>query len=115
MSVHLSRYSGPEEWDIYLGLHTQGQSNTGNTVHKRVEQIICHPDYNPVSYNNDIALMELDSPVTFSQYIWPICLPAPTHMLPAGQSVWITGWGRIREEGRKYECLKEQCFTVYEK
>lgn len=106
MSAYLSRYSEPNQWDVYLGLHTQSQVNTANTVHKEVKQIICHPEYSPLSYDNDIALMELDSPVTLSQYIWPICLPAATHMLPAGQSVWVTGWGRIREEGRKYEYIK---------
>lgn len=59
-----------------------------------------------MSYNNDIALMELESPVTLSQYIWPICLPAATHVLPVGKSVWITGWGKIREEGSKYKYRK---------
>ncbi|XP_053504957.1 ST14 transmembrane serine protease matriptase b [Ictalurus furcatus] len=102
-----NRYSEPDQWDVYLGLHTQSQVNTANTVHKEVKQIICHPEYSPLSYDHDIALMELDSPVTLSQYIWPICLPAATHMLPAGQSVWVTGWGRIREEGHLASVLQE--------
>lgn len=102
-SAHPSRYSEPDQWDVYLGLHSQSHIYTANTVHTQVKQIICHPEYNPMSYNNDIALMELESPVTLSQYIWPICLPAATYLLPAGQSVWITGWGKIREEGCKYE------------
>ncbi|XP_026794663.3 ST14 transmembrane serine protease matriptase b [Pangasianodon hypophthalmus] len=102
-----NRYSGPDEWDVYLGLHSQNQINTANTVLKQVKQIICHPEYNPLSYDNDIALMELDSPVTLSQYIWPICLPAATYVLPAGQSVWITGWGKIREEGSLATVLQE--------
>lgn len=107
MSVNLSRYSGPDEWDVYLGLHTQSQTDTPNTVHKRVKRLICHPEYNPLlSLNNDIALMELDSPVTLSQYIWPICLPVATYLLPAGQSVWITGWGKTKEAGCKYEYVK---------
>lgn len=102
--MHLSRYSWPEEWDVYLGLHSQSETNTANTVLKGVKQIICHPEYNPQLYNNDIALMELDSPVTLSQYIWPICLPSATQLFPTGQSVWITGWGKTRE-GRKYEYI----------
>ncbi|KAL0162659.1 hypothetical protein M9458_042055, partial [Cirrhinus mrigala] len=49
-------------------------------------------------YDNDIALMELDNPVTLSHSIWPICLPETTHDFPVGKSVWITGWGKLREE-----------------
>lgn len=113
MSVNLSRYSGPEEWDVYLGLHTQSQTDTPNTVHKRVKHIICHPEYNSLSFSNDIALMELDSPVTFSQHIWPILLPAATYFLPAGQSVWITGWGKLKENGCKYEYMKLHSDLLY--
>ncbi|TSL04261.1 Suppressor of tumorigenicity 14 protein [Bagarius yarrelli] len=102
-----NRYSGPEEWDVFLGLHSQTETNTANTVQKQVKQIICHPEYNPLSNNDDIALMELDSPVTLSQYIWPICLPSATQVLPVGQSVWITGWGKIREEGQLASTLQE--------
>ncbi|GAA6105664.1 ST14 transmembrane serine protease matriptase b [Tachysurus ichikawai] len=101
------RYSWPEEWDVYLGLHSQSETNTANTVQKSVKQIICHPEYNPLQHNNDIALMELDSPVTLSQYIWPICLPSATQVLPTGQSVWITGWGKTKEEGQLATVLQE--------
>ncbi|XP_062868235.1 ST14 transmembrane serine protease matriptase b [Trichomycterus rosablanca] len=93
-----NRYSQAEQWEVYLGLHTQGESNTW-TVQKSVKQIICHPAYNPVSFNHDIALMKLDSSVIFNQYIWPICLPSATRVLPVGQSVWISGWGKTREHG----------------
>ncbi|XP_060792161.1 ST14 transmembrane serine protease matriptase b isoform X2 [Neoarius graeffei] len=102
-----NRYSGPEQWDVYLGLLIQSQANTANTVHKQVKRIICHPQYNTLTFDNDIALMELDSPVTLNQYIWPICLPAATYVLSEGQSVWITGWGRIREEGQLASVLQE--------
>lgn len=57
--------------------------------------------------------MELDSPVTLSQYIWPICLPSATQVLPTGQSVWITGWGKTKEEGRKYESILLVFFNNY--
>lgn len=43
--------------------------------------------------------MELDTPVIFSDYIRPICLPAAQHDFPSGNTVWITGWGAKREGG----------------
>uniref|UniRef100_A0A667XES8 Peptidase S1 domain-containing protein n=1 Tax=Myripristis murdjan TaxID=586833 RepID=A0A667XES8_9TELE len=69
------------------------------TVRKNVKRIIAHAAYNADTYNNDIALMELDGAVTLNQKIWPICLPTPTHAFPVGQVAWITGWGATREGG----------------
>uniref|UniRef100_A0AAR2LLU3 Suppressor of tumorigenicity 14 protein homolog n=1 Tax=Pygocentrus nattereri TaxID=42514 RepID=A0AAR2LLU3_PYGNA len=100
------RYSQPDQWEAYLGLHTQGKTST-LTVQKSVKQIISHPEYDPKTYDNDIALMELDSPVNFNQNIWPICLPAATHEFPAGQVVWITGWGATREGGSLASVLQK--------
>uniref|UniRef100_A0A9J7XLB8 ST14 transmembrane serine protease matriptase b n=1 Tax=Cyprinus carpio carpio TaxID=630221 RepID=A0A9J7XLB8_CYPCA len=91
----------PDQWEVYLGLLNQGE--TSKSTLKHVKRIISHPLYDHLSYDNDIALMELDSPVTLSQNIWPVCLPEATHDFPAGKSVWITGWGKLREEvGKSY-------------
>ncbi|XP_019904178.3 suppression of tumorigenicity 14b isoform X2 [Esox lucius] len=92
------KYSQPQQWEAYLGLLVQSQSNKW-TVKKNLKQIIQHPGYNKDSYDNDIALMELDSPVELSQNIWPVCLPSATHDFPPGKSVWITGWGDTMELG----------------
>nr|XP_046245751.1 ST14 transmembrane serine protease matriptase a [Scatophagus argus] len=93
-----TRLSQPENWEAYLGLHTQ-RNIAPSVVKKNLKQIISHPNYNHYTYDNDIALMELDSPVTYSDYIRPICLPAAQHDFPAGNTVWITGWGATREGG----------------
>uniref|UniRef100_A0A672SR97 Suppressor of tumorigenicity 14 protein homolog n=1 Tax=Sinocyclocheilus grahami TaxID=75366 RepID=A0A672SR97_SINGR len=90
------KYSQPDQWEVYLGLLNQGE--TSKSTLKRVKRIISHPQYDHLSEDNDMALMELDSPVTLSQNIWPVCLPEATHDFPAGKSVWITGWGKQREE-----------------
>uniref|UniRef100_A0A3Q4G7T7 ST14 transmembrane serine protease matriptase a n=1 Tax=Neolamprologus brichardi TaxID=32507 RepID=A0A3Q4G7T7_NEOBR len=92
------KLSQPGSWEIYLGVHTQKM--LGSPVQKRnLKQVIPHPNYNQFTFDTDIALMELDSPVTYSDYIKPICLPAPQHEFPPGQDVWITGWGATREGG----------------
>lgn len=93
-----NKYSQADQWEALLGLHVQSLTNEW-TVRRNVRRIIAHGDYNPLSYNNDIALMELDSNVTLNQNIWPICLPSATYDFPAGQEAWITGWGATREGG----------------
>lgn len=72
-----------------------------------MRRIIAHHGYNPLTYDNDIALMELDANVTLNQNIWPICLPSPTYDFPAGREAWITGWGATREGG---ELTQSVCF-----
>lgn len=93
-----NKYSQADQWEALLGLHAQSQINEW-TVRRNVRRIIAHSDYNPLTYDNDIALMELDANVTLNQNIWPICLPSPTYDFPAGQEAWITGWGATREGG----------------
>ena len=93
-----SRLSQPGTWEAYLGLHVQ-QKIGPHVVKRNLKQVISHPNYNAYTFDNDIALMELDSPVTYSDYIRPICLPAPQHVFPAGNTVYITGWGATREGG----------------
>uniref|UniRef100_A0A4W6CDW1 Suppressor of tumorigenicity 14 protein homolog n=1 Tax=Lates calcarifer TaxID=8187 RepID=A0A4W6CDW1_LATCA len=93
-----TRYSQPGTWEAYLGLHTQRNVNSA-VVKRNLKQIIPHPNYNAYTFDNDIALMELESPVSYSDYIRPICLPASQHDFPVGNTVWITGWGATREGG----------------
>lgn len=98
VAVCRCRYSQADQWEALLGLHVQSQVNEW-TVRRNIKRIIAHQDYNPMTYNNDIALMELDNEVKLNQNIWPICLPSPTFDFPAGQAAWITGWGATREGG----------------
>uniref|UniRef100_A0AAV2J5B7 Suppressor of tumorigenicity 14 protein homolog n=1 Tax=Knipowitschia caucasica TaxID=637954 RepID=A0AAV2J5B7_KNICA len=93
-----TRFSQPGTWEAFLGLHIQ--QKIGSMVVKRtLKQIIPHPYYNHYTFDSDIALMELSSPVEYSDFIKPICLPSPQHDFPTGSTVWITGWGATREGG----------------
>ena len=71
--------------------------------------LIVWQPYKPLTYDHDMALMELEEPVPLNQNIWPICLPSPSHQFPAGESAWITGWGATREGGL---CLYFTCCWV---
>lgn len=92
------KYSRVDLWEALLGLHIQDQANEW-TVRRNLKRIISHPHYNPLTYDHDMALMELEKPVPLNQNIWPICLPSPSHQFSAGESAWITGWGATREGG----------------
>ncbi|XP_056279708.1 suppressor of tumorigenicity 14 protein homolog isoform X2 [Pseudoliparis swirei] len=100
------RYSQADQWEVLLGLHEQSQTSEW-TVRRGVRRIVAHGDYNTVTYDNDIAVMELDANVTLNQNIWPICLPSASYDFPAGREAWITGWGATREGGLAASVLQK--------
>ncbi|XP_048026951.1 serine protease 27-like [Megalobrama amblycephala] len=79
---------------VVLGRQTQKGFNP-NEVSKNVKLIIKHPSYNRRTNNNDIALLKLRSPITFTDYIRPVCLAADGSVFNNGTDSWITGWGNI--------------------
>ncbi|MBN3313548.1 TMPS9 protease, partial [Atractosteus spatula] len=85
-------------WTVYLGRLTQFGSSP-NELSRSVQQIIVHPAYNSVTKDNDIALMRLSSPVSFTSYIQPICLADNSSSFYNGTSCWVTGWGYTAEDG----------------
>uniref|UniRef100_A0A3Q4GIC4 Peptidase S1 domain-containing protein n=1 Tax=Neolamprologus brichardi TaxID=32507 RepID=A0A3Q4GIC4_NEOBR len=77
------------------------QGSNPNAESRTVTKIINHPNYNSVTFNNDICLLQLSSPVTFNNYISPVCLAASNSTFYSGVNSWVTGWGRIGIEGGK--------------
>lgn len=76
---------------VVLGRQTQDE------VFRDVMAVVKHPGYNNVTNDNDIALLKLRSPVTFTDYIRPVCLAADHSVFNNGTDSWITGWGDISE------------------
>lgn len=63
---------------------------TSASVTKNVRRVIVHRDYNAQTFENDIALLELDSPVEYQPHIVPICLPNDFE-INVGQYGYVTG------------------------
>ncbi|KAG7221468.1 hypothetical protein INR49_002443 [Caranx melampygus] len=98
--------SPSQELDVILGRQNQTGSNP-NEVSVRVMESMCHPDYNPDTFDNDICLLRLSSPVTFTDYIQPVCLAAEDSTFYNGTSSWVTGWGALEESGPTSNTLQE--------
>ncbi|XP_065326780.1 transmembrane protease serine 9-like [Pelmatolapia mariae] len=93
-AAHCFRSSTPTGLTVNLGL--QGLQGTNfNAVSLTVTQIINHPNYNSGTDDNDICLLQLSSPVTFSSYISPVYLAASDSTFYSGVNSWVTGWGDI--------------------
>lgn len=79
---------------VVLGRVDVTQNNTGVTA--SVDSIIVHPDFNPSSFEHDIAILKLSSPVQFSQSILPINLMPVDFAV--GTSLTVTGFGFVDEK-----------------
>lgn len=100
----------PTSWQTYSGM--QDQYKQEGVQRRPLKRIISHPDYNQMTFDYDIALLELKEPLEFTNTIQPICLPASTHIFPAGLSCWVTGWGLLREGGQKARVLQKAMVKI---
>lgn len=57
---------------------------------------MCLSQFNPKTFNNDIALVELSSPVILSNHVTPVCLPSGIEP-PTGSPCLVAGWGSLFE------------------
>ncbi|KAJ3598041.1 hypothetical protein NHX12_001555 [Muraenolepis orangiensis] len=99
-AAHCFRTADPQNhvtsnWRTYSGM--QDQLKQAGVLARGLRSIISHPDYNSMTYDYDIALLELSQPLVLSNTIQPICLPASSHVFPSGIPCWVTGWGTLRE------------------
>ncbi|XP_029463802.1 transmembrane protease serine 9-like [Rhinatrema bivittatum] len=82
-------------YTVRLGAYQLGYSNN-NEIICDVENVIINSNYTWDAYSiGDIALVELQIPVNFTDFILPICLPAASVQFPAGLFCWVTGWGDV--------------------
>ena len=59
-----------------------------------IKRIINHPDYLTFQ-GNDVALVELTEPVTYSDDIQPLCLSRPGDVFTRGSLCYTSGWGKM--------------------
>lgn len=79
---------------VYAGATDQTQ---GGGQLAQVAQIIVHPNFNPSTMDNDIAVLRLVNPLVFGSNVYPISYASegtlPANLLNPGTTSTITGWG----------------------
>ena len=60
---------------VTVGEHDLAKRETPRAQEIRVRRLILHPGYRCERFNHDIALLELDDDVGWSESVWPACLP----------------------------------------
>lgn len=98
VSHGVSSPSDTSQYTIYVGRLQLNGWNPQETPH-RINRVVVPYGYTDPQLGQDIALVELATPVTWSDYVQPVCLPNADVSFSGGTQCTITGWGDIRDGG----------------
>ena len=85
---------GASYFDIMAGAHNVRASSEPHRVEITSYNGWTHPNWDHNTLANDIALIELPSPLEFNDYIKPSCMPMAGDTADVGETVTCTGWGK---------------------
>lgn len=63
---------------------------------RRVQIVASHPQFDPRTFEYDLALLRFYEPVAFQPNIIPVCVPDSDENF-IGRTAFVTGWGRLYE------------------
>ncbi|XP_051770718.1 prostasin [Ctenopharyngodon idella] len=81
---------------IYAGRQQLNGWNPDQTSH-RIRHVVVPLGYTDPQLGQDIALVELATPIVWSDRIQPVCLPNANAEFNSDMKCMITGWGNIRD------------------
>ncbi|XP_078039351.1 uncharacterized protein LOC144471309 isoform X2 [Augochlora pura] len=97
-AAHCFYHAQDEYWVARIGATRRGSFPSPYEQVLRLDYISLHPEYIDNGFINDIAMLRLEKPVIFSDYVRPICLPEAEPK--SGTMCTVTGWGQLFEIGR---------------
>jgi len=104
-AAHCFQFSkDPQEYGIIAGEHSLSGSE-GHEQHMTIEKIITHPKYVPETYDYDLALIKLQSPLTYNNRVGPVCLPK--FEFAVDTECYVKGWGHTEYGGNVSQVLKQ--------
>ena len=70
-------------------------------MQRKVKRVVVHKDYKAPTFENDIAILELENAIVRQPHIVPICMPESLQIEFEGKVGIVTGWGRT-EYGKNH-------------
>lgn len=81
---------------VLLGKYNLASRYERGADQRNISRIIVHPDWRLDSekWDADLAMLVLASPVTFTAYIQPVCLPKENDNINNYKMGTVVGWGK---------------------
>lgn len=118
---------------VVLGDHDRDSlDRSAEIVTRNIKRIRKHQHFNSDTFNNDIAILELDEPVLFDSMVRPVCIPTsceyilfekftrnyvPAFVLAVedytGKFAIVAGWGRTGENEDTSRVLQKVVVPVW--
>nr|XP_039272367.1 uncharacterized protein LOC120346648 [Styela clava] len=87
---HCVRDFSKDDISLTMGFTSIGD-NKKNVQRRKIAEIIIHPQF--IMPANDIALIKLNEPVTYTEHVRPICLPGG-EQTSTDKHCFAAGWGK---------------------
>lgn len=104
-AAHCTDGKAPQSMVITAGAHNL-KNWERNSAHHTLSAIVSHGNYDKTLITNDIAMLIVEQPFSFSRVIGPACLPRFRIDLQ-GQQVKGLGWGLTQDKGVLSDVLRE--------
>jgi len=93
MVLLLKKSRGASQFQISVAQHSLKEDTVQETRMFSVSRIVMHPNYMSRQLADDIALINLNTPVEWSNHVQPACLPNPDKESFSGVLATVAGWG----------------------
>ncbi|XP_070185418.1 tryptase gamma-like [Littorina saxatilis] len=91
-----------DDWTFIAG-HTRRPAYSTHRQIRKAKKLFLHPEFNPTTVNNDIAIIQLDKPLVLDDYLRPVCLPKPGQEIDIGTRCYVAGWGKTDSMAPTYQ------------
>ncbi|PSN57575.1 Suppressor of tumorigenicity 14 protein [Blattella germanica] len=98
-----------------LGEHDRVSKTETVTVERKLVSAKVYANFSIFTFNNDIAVLELETPVEFGPTIRPACLPGDVYKNYTGRIAVVTGWGRTEERKPTSSSLRKVAVPIMSK
>jgi len=89
----------PDDLMLRMGEYNMGSTDEPQGhIDRKVQIVASHPKFDPKTFEYDLALLRFYEPIEFQPNVVPICIPDDDQKL-VGETAWVTGWGRLYEDG----------------